>query len=140
MTEQPPEVLSAFPILVPAVNADGNETGGLMMPEVAVPLATYTGWNLFRAGAGPTDVLSSMQGSYIPFPLTAEDRERIGDSRRSIEERYGSRAAYLGLVTEAALALVDKGYLLAGDLAPILSQAARHWDYLMEEDTGDEQQ
>ena len=81
-----------------------------------------------------------MQGSYIPFPLTAEDRERIGDSRRSIEERYGSRAAYLGLVTEAALALVDRGYLLAGDLAPILGQAARHWDYLMEEDTGDQQQ
>ena len=140
VTVQPPEVLSTFPILVPAVNADGNETGGLMMPEVAVPLATYTGWNLFRAGAGPTDVLSSMQGSYVPFPLTAEDRERIGDSRRSIEERYGSRAAYLGLVTEAALALVDQGYLLAGDLAPILSQAGRHWDYLMEEDTGDEQQ
>ena len=67
---QPPEVLSAFPILVPRVDADGNETGGLMMPEVAVPLATYTGWNLFHAEAGPAGVLSSMQGSYIPFPRT----------------------------------------------------------------------
>ena len=138
-TVQPPEVLSAFPILVPAVNADGNETGGLMMPEVAAPLATYTGWNLFRAGAGPTDVLSSMQGSYIPFPLTAEDRARTGDPRRSIEERYGSRAAWLGRVTEKALALVDGGYLLAADLAPILTQAGRHWDYLMEEDADDQQ-
>ena len=136
---QPPEVLSAFPILVPAVDADGNETGGLMMPEVAAPLATYTGWNLFRAGAGPTDVLSSMQGSYIPFPLTAEDRARAGDPRRSIEERYGGRAAWLGRVTEAALALVDQGYLLAEDLAPILTQAGRHWDYLMEEDADDQQ-
>ena len=140
VTVQPPEVLSAFPILVPAVDADGNETGGLMMPEVAVPLATYTGWNLFRGGAGPTDVLSSMQGSYIPFPLTGEDRARTGDSRRSIEERYGSRAAYLGQVTEAALALADRGYLLAADLAPILTRAGRHWDYLMEEDSGDDQQ
>ncbi len=140
VTVQPPEVLSAFPILVPAVDADGNETGGLMMPEVAVPLATYTGWNLFRAGAGPTDVLSSMQGSYIPFPLTSEDRARTGDLRRSIEERYGSRAAYLGQVTEAALALADRGYLLAADLAPILTQAGRHWDYLVEEDSGDDQQ
>ena len=138
-TVQPPEVLSAFPILVPAVNADGNETGGLMMPEVAAPLATYTGWNLFRAGAGPTDVLSSMQGSYIPFPLTAEDRARTGDPRRSIEERYGSRAAWLGRVTEKALVLVDGGYLLAADLAPILTQAGRHWDYLMEEDADDQQ-
>ena len=140
VTVQPPEVLSAFPILVPAVDADGNETGGLMMPEVAVPLATYTGWNLFRGGAGPTDVLSSMQGSYIPFPLTGEDRARTGDLRRSIEERYGSRAAYLGQVTEAALALADRGYLLAADLAPILTRAGRHWDYLMEEDSGDDQQ
>ena len=111
-----------------------------MMPEVAVPLATYTGWNLFREGAGPTDVLSSMQGSYIPFPRTRGDRERAGDSRPSIEERYGSRAEYLGRVTEAALALVDDGYLLAGDLAPILAQAGRHWDYLMEEDAGQNQE
>ena len=137
---QPPEVLSAFPILVPKVNADGNETGGLMMPEVAVPLATYTGWNLFHAEAGPTGVLSSMQGSYVPFPRTTDDRERTGDPRSSIQERYGSRAEYLGRVTEAALALVDDGYLLAGDLAPILAQAARHWDYLMEEDTGNDGQ
>ncbi|MCE2540023.1 MAG: hypothetical protein J4G16_06435 [Acidobacteria bacterium] len=139
-SEQPPEVLSAFPILVPSVDADGNETGGLMMPEVAVPLATYTGWNLFHAEAGPTDVLSSMQGSYVPFPRTADDRERTGDPRSSIQERYGSRAEYLGRVTEAALALVEDGYLLAGDLAPILAQAARHWDYLMEEDTGNDGQ
>ena len=139
-SEQPPEVLSAFPILVPRVDADGNETGGLMMPEVAVPLATYTGWNLFHAEAGPTDVLSSMQGSYVPFPRTGDDRERTGDPRQSIEERYGSRAEYLGRVTEAALGLVDDGYLLAGDLAPILAQAARHWDYLMEEDTGNDDQ
>ena len=137
---QPPQVLSAFPILVPSVDADGNETGGLMMPEVAVPLATYTGWNLFHAEAGPTDVLSSMQGSYVPFPRTVADRERAGDPRSSIQERYGSRAEYLGRVTEAALALVDDGYLLAGDLAPILAQAARHWDYLMEEDTGNDGQ
>ena len=81
-----------------------------------------------------------MQGSYIPFPRTAGDRERTGDPRTSIEERYGNRAEYLGRVTEAALALVDDGYLLAGDLAPILAQAGRHWDYLMEEDTADDNQ
>ena len=133
---QPPEVLSAFPVLVPAVNDDGNETGGLMMPEVAVPLATYTGWNLFHADAGPPDVLSSMQGSYIPFPRNRAERERAGDPRPSVEERYGSRAEYLGRVTEAALALVEDGYLLAGDLQPILSQAARHWDYLMADGGG----
>ena len=122
--------------LVPAVNDDGNETGGLMMPEVAVPLATYTGWNLFHAEAGPPDVLSSMQGSYIPFPRNRAERERASDPRPSVEERYGSRAEYLGRVTEAALALVEDGYLLAGDLQPILTQAARHWDYLMADGGG----
>ena len=136
VTVEPPEVLSAFPILVPQVDADGNETGGLMMPEVAVPLATYTGWNNFRAESGPVDVLSSMQGSYIPFPRTRAERAQRDDPRLSLEERYGNRAEYLGRVSEAALALVADGYLLAGDLSPILTQAGRHWDYLMEEDSG----
>jgi hypothetical protein len=138
-TVEPPEVLSEFPLLVPAVDADGNETGGLMMPEVAVPLATYTGWNLFRAESGPTDVLSNMQGSYIPFPRTAADRRQEGDPRRSIEERYGSREAYLGLVSAAALSLIDEGYLLAEDMAPIVAQAGRHWDYLMDGRTNSNQ-
>ena len=135
VTVEPPEVLSAFPILVPRVDADGNETGGLMMPEVAVPLATYTGWNNFRPESGPMDVLSSMQGSYIPLPITRDAADERGDPRASIEERYTSRAEYLGLVSNAALALVDDGYLLAGDLAPILARAQQHWDYLMEDDT-----
>ena len=139
-TVEPPEVLSAFPILVPAVDADGNETGGLMMPEVAVPLATYTGWNNFHAAAGPEGVLSSMQGSYVPFPRTMADRQRASDPRQSVEERYGSREAYLGLVSQAALELVDGGYLLAEDIAPILSRASEHWSYLMEETTNEGQQ
>ena len=138
-TVEPPEVLSAFPMMVPAVDADGNETGGLMMPEVAVPLATYTGWNLFHASAGPVDVLSNMQGSYIPFPRTLAERQRTHDPRRSIEERYGSRDAYLGQVSAAALELVDDGYLLAEDLAPILARAGQHWSYVMEQSTRDEQ-
>ena len=131
VTVEPPEVLSAFPILVPQVDADGNEMSGLMMPEVAVPLATYTGWNLFRSKAGPPNVLSSMQGSYIPLPRTRTDRMRTGDPRRSIEERYPSREAYLGLASDVASALVADAYLLAEDVSPIVAQAGRHWDYLM---------
>ena len=139
-TVEPPEVLSAFPIMVPAVDGDGNETAGLMMPEVAVPLATYTGWNNFKPESGPENVLSSIQGSYVPFPLTAVDRQRDDDPRLSIEERYGRREAYLGLVSQAALELVDGGYLLAEDIAPILSRANEHWSYLMEETTNEGQQ
>ena len=133
VTIEPPEVISEFPVMVPQVDTDGNERGGLKMPEISVPLATYTGWNLFRPESGPEGVLSSMQGSYIPFPRTQSDRQRRRDPRPSIEERYRSREQYVGLVSEAAMGLIGDGYLLVEDLSPILSQAGRHWDYLMTE-------
>ena len=129
---EPPEVASAFPMMVPHVDADGNETGGLKMPGVEVPLATFTGWNLMRPESGPTNVLSNMQGSYIPFPQTTADRQRSGDPRPAIAERYRSRQQYVGLVSEAALRLIDEGYLLAEDLGPILGRAGEEWDYLVE--------
>ena len=128
---QPPKIGSAFPILVPAVDSDGNETAGIRLPELAAPLATYTGWNLFNARSGPTDEVSSMAGSYIPFPPTEAERGRTRDPRPSIEERYESREQYLGLVSNAALELIEQGYLLGEDLPAILRSARRHWDDLM---------
>jgi len=125
VTIEPPKVGKAFPVMVPQVDADGIERAGIKMPEVAVPLATYAGWNLFNEQAGPVDEVSSMAGSYIPFPRTATP----GDPRRSVQERYHDREQYLGKVSVAALDLIGKGYLLEGDLAPILRQAATRWDY-----------
>ena len=130
VTIEPPRTGTAFPILVPQVDADGNEMAGVKMPELAVPLATYTGWNLFNARAGPTNVLSSMQGSYIPLTRTRADRDRANDPRLSIEERYQDRDRYVGLVSKASLASIEQGFLLAEDLAVILRNAGRHWDYL----------
>ena len=97
-SNQPPKIGTAFAMLVPAVDADGNEVSGIRLPELAVPLATYTGWNLFNAKSGPTDEISSMVGSYIPLPRTAAERKSADDPRRSIEERYPSREDYLGRV------------------------------------------
>jgi hypothetical protein len=127
---EPPRIGTAFPILVPQVDADGNGIAGIRMPELAVPLATYTGWNLFNDRSGPTDVLSSMQGSYVPLARTAAERKRANDARLSIDERYRDKDHYIGQVSKAALALIDQGYLLAEDLAVILKNAGRHWDYL----------
>ena len=127
---EPPRIGTAFPILVPQVDADGNGIAGIRMPELAVPLATYTGWNLFNDRSGPTDVLSSMQGSYVPLPRTAAERKRANDARLSVDERYRDKDQYIGLVSKAALALIDEGYLLAEDLAAVLKNAGRHWDYL----------
>jgi hypothetical protein len=126
----PPETNTAFPILVPQVDNDGNELGGVKMPEISVPLATYTGWNLFNADAGPTSILSSMQGSYIPLPRTRADRDRNKDPRMSIEERYQSRERYLALVTTAAQELVKQRYLLEDDIDNVVKRADEHWNLL----------
>lgn len=130
VSHEPPKIGSAFPILVPQVDADGNEVAGIRVPELAVPLATYTGWNLFNERSGPPDVVSSMQGSFIPFPRTRAERERTNDPRRSIDERYPSRDQYLGLVSKAASDLVEKGYLLKEDVPRILEQTGIRWDYV----------
>ena len=128
VTVEPPRLGTAFPILVPQVDADGNGIAGVKMPELVVPLATYTGWNLFNARSGPTDVLSSMQGSYIPLPRTSAERKRANDPRLSIEERYRDKDQYVGLVGKAARELIDQGFLLTEDLAVVLKNAGRHWD------------
>lgn len=128
--QEPPNIGNAFPILVSAVDRDGNETAGIRLPELVVPLATYTGWNLFDSSFGPSHELSSMQGSYLPFALTQKEQQSGKDPRPSIEERYQSREQYLGKVSEAALNLAKEGYLLDGDVSDILRRARRHWDYL----------
>ena len=79
MTLEPPKVGPAFPMMVTAVDADGNEVAGVRMPELLAPLATYTGWNLFNENNGPTDEIASMVGSYLPFPRTRREREHTGD-------------------------------------------------------------
>ncbi len=134
MTLQPPRVGAAFPILVPAVDEDGNEIDGILLPELSVPSPPIqAGWNLFNAASGPTSALSSFQGCYLPFPRTEQERQRRGDPRRSIQQRYQSRAEYVGRVTNAALELATQGYVLSEDVPQIVTQARRHWDYLMDE-------
>jgi hypothetical protein len=130
VTQEPPRIGTAFPILVPQVDADGNGLAGVRMPELSVPLATYTGWNLFNERSGPKDVLSSMQGSYLPIPRTSAERKRTNDPRASLDDRYRDKDQYVGLVTKAALELIDQGFLLAEDLAAVVRNAGRHWDYL----------
>ena len=130
VTLEPPQVGNPFPVMVPAVDSDGNERAGIRLPELAVPLATYTGWNLFNAKSGPTQEISSMVGSYLPFPRTKEQREARKDPRRSIEERYQSANDYFGRLGRVTLDLIDQGYLLAEDMPEIVLHGRRHWDYL----------
>ena len=112
------------------VDRDGNELGGLRLPEVVVPLATTAGWNFRKAEIGGTHLLYPLLGSYVPFASTRAERERTHDPRLSIEERYPSREQFLARIQEAAAPLVKEGYLLADDVPAIVRRAGDHWDLL----------
>jgi len=114
----------------PSVDRDGNELSGIRLPDVTVPLATYTGWNLRHPQIGAPERLMSLIGSTIPFPATEGQRAAKGDPRRSVAVRYPGKAAYLDEVSHAAQCLIDAGYLLPEDLERILAQSARRWDLL----------
>jgi hypothetical protein len=120
-----------LPLLVPAVDQDGNERTGIRLPDVAVPLATYTGWNFRNPAIGASGDLVSLLGASIPFPVTRAAREASNDPRRSIEERYASRDEYLAQVEKAADGLVLRGYLLIDDVPRIVQRATDTWDTLV---------
>ncbi|MGH9140525.1 MAG: alpha/beta hydrolase domain-containing protein, partial [Vicinamibacterales bacterium] len=117
-----------LPLLVPEVDADGNERAGIRLPDIAVPLATYTGWNFRNRAIGAPDELVSLLGSSILFPATRAARVAAHDSRQSIEERYRSQDEYLAKIEQAADALVKAGYLLVDDEPRILQRASDQWD------------
>jgi hypothetical protein len=119
-----------LPFLVPQVDEDGNETAGIRVPELAVPLATTTGWNFRAESVGNPSSLYALLGSYIPFARTRAEREMKGDPRRAIDERYTGRDDYLRRIDEATAALVKDGYLLQEDAANVRARAASHWDHL----------
>ncbi len=119
------------PFLVPQVDADGNETGGIRLPEVAVPLTATTGWAFRSQRTGAPTQLMTNTGSYIPFAPTRAEREKTGDPRPSIAERYSSRADYLQRIEAAARRLADDRYVLPADISAIVERAGRHWDLAM---------
>jgi hypothetical protein len=126
-----PGPVSVLPFLVPQVDRDGNDIAGIRLPEQAVPLGTYADWAFRSESIGAPDTLIAMAGSFIPFAKTRAERERSGDPRLSIEERYSSRADYLRRVEEAANQLVQERYLLQEHVRPIVEATGQHWDYLM---------
>jgi hypothetical protein len=123
-----------MPYLVPQTDRDGIEIAGIRLPDIEVPLATYTGWNFRNNSVGGTDQLYPLMGSYIPFATTKEQRLASGDPRLSIEERYASRTAYLAAVEKAGMKLVNERYLRSEDLQVLVKRAGDHWDLLLTKD------
>jgi len=120
---QPPTFGPAYATLVPAPDEDGNDRGGVRLPDVAVPLGAYTGWNLRRPEMGAPDFLARWSGSFFPFARTEEERQRVGDPRASLAARYPTKGDYVRRVEAAADELRQQGFLLDEDARDIVEKA-----------------
>ena len=123
---EPPVSKGHYIVRVPAYGPDDNERGTLLLPSVSVPVATYTSWNLRSAAAGAENELLGLQGSYIPFVRTAEERAAAGDPRPALLERYRDFDDYRRQFLAAAEKLVAERYLLAEDLPRLAELADKH--------------
>ena len=125
---EPPRVDEVFPAMVPQVDADGNEQDGVRLPEFAAPLATYAGWNLRDPSIGAPDQRVSFEASYIPFAKDAPEREKSGDPRKSIAERYSGHDDYISRFTTAADDLVKQRWILPEDRDAVIHRGEQEWD------------
>jgi len=130
ITLEPPRLGKPFPVRVPQVDADGNELGGVRSLELLAPLATYTPWSLRRGAVNPEELVD-FYGTFIPFARNRVERERTGDPRASMAERYGDRTRYMDLVRRHAETLTRVGFLLVEDVPRVVEQAERGWTWLM---------
>jgi hypothetical protein len=112
----PPEEVPGkeYSIQVPQVDADGNDMGGVRYPDIQVPLGTYLGWALRKAGFAEGELLMT-NGCIKTFARTKFEREANGDPRLSIEERYPGHEAYIEAVKRAVDGLVKERLMLGED-------------------------
>jgi len=135
-TIQPPVIERVLPVYVAKVNADGNEdVDGVPTVLGEAPLGTYVGWNLATTGwygpnasNGPGSVGqvfagAGNSGGFWPFWDTKARRQSAGDPRLSLEERYGTHAGYVCVVTAAANKAIQQGYLFVSDAQTLIAQA-----------------
>src|SRR5580692_6673935 len=125
---QPPKVGRAFPVLVPAIDADGNERDGVRLPEVAVPLASYLSWNLRDPSIGAPKERVAFELSFVPFPKTEADRQRARDPRRSIADRYEDHEDYLVRFTNALDKLIQQRWILPEDRSAMIERGEQEWN------------
>ncbi len=127
----PPKESGSYSTLVSTMDEDGNEVAGIRLPDVAVPLATYTGWNVRHESMGSPGLMTSgspLFGATLVFPKTRDERVASNDPRASIDERYGSKEQYLSQVRTAAEQLVEQRLLLNEDVERCLDVASAKWD------------
>lgn len=118
----PPKKGSHYEGRIPKPDADGLDLGGVRTLDITVPVGTNTGWNFWSPGPRERD-LCGLNGSFFPFARTKAERERTGDPRPSLEERYVDHAGFVAAVTKAASALVADRFLLEEDAKTLVEQA-----------------
>jgi hypothetical protein len=120
----PPILLGTpYPALVPKTDADGNDIAGIRLPEIAAPLATYTGWGRRAFPPGANEGCDAA-GQQIDFATTKAERLANGDPRLSIEERYPDHDTYVSAVAHAAFQLRRQRLLLDEDVLAYILAAA----------------
>ena len=118
----PPTVKRVIKMLVPRVDADGNEIGGIPVVLREAPLGTYMGWNITKGGFNDGKVCN-YAGGMIPFAATKAARLAAADPRLSLEERYVNHDGYVAAVQAAASNALNQGFLLADDAIKLVNQA-----------------
>lgn len=122
---EPPISKGFYGAKVPAYDADNNERGTLQLPTVAVPIGTYTSWNLRSRSVGAENELLGLSGGFIPFTKLAAERTLRGDPRPALLERYNSFDEYSKRYQMTIAELVQQRYLLAEDVPALRSLAER---------------
>ena len=112
---------SAWPVLAPSIDADGNDLAGIRLPQVAAPEGTWLGWNLRKAGYGEGD-LCLLSGTYLPFAKDAASR--AGDTRQSLAERYPQPGEQQARKAKVAAELRAARLLLDEDAAKLSAEGA----------------
>jgi hypothetical protein len=123
----PPVLGPGYAIFVPKPDKDGIGVGGINPLTTRVPLGTNVGWNV-QAGFRAPD-LCGLNGAFFPFARTQAERLATGDSRESLEERYGDHQGFVDAVTKGANELVQERFMLEED-AQTYIQAAENSDVL----------
>ena len=118
----PGQPTGSWRALVPQVDADGNECAGVRLPDIAAPHGTFTGWNLYKPPL-PQSELADRDGTFLAFAATPAEREKNGDQRPSLAERYPTHDAYVAGVQAVVIALQQERLLLEEDAATYLARA-----------------
>jgi hypothetical protein len=120
VAKEPPNVMRPFRTLVPQADADGNDLGGVRMPEVECAIGAFTGWNLRSESIGAAGTLLGNTGSYLPFEL------------KKIQGKFQGPEQYKACVAKAATSLVKRKFLLQRDVPKLVDAAERHWSWRMD--------